>query len=81
MLRSAFRPDAEIRRLNSEEFLFVIPIFHATDFKIVLCRDKLENLPCPQVLAAIGRSDYKPPSGSSFIRSSLAFFSASRTSR
>lgn len=51
MLGSPFRPASEISRLNPEEFLFVIPILHATDFKIVLCGDKLKNLACPQILA------------------------------
>ena len=60
MLRSPFRPATEIRRFYSEEFLFVIPILNPTDFKIVLCRDKLENLPCPQVLATVGSADDKP---------------------
>lgn len=79
---SFFRPATEICRFDSEEFIFAIPALNPADFKIVLCRDKLENLSCPQILAATGSADNKPlSSGSSFIRRSSAFVRASRTSR
>ena len=59
MLWSPFRPAAEICRFNPEELFFVIPVLNPADFKIVLCRDKLKNLSCPKILAAIGSADDK----------------------